>query len=206
MDENISRAAGASHGQEADDSMFGAIVEPLGRPSSSAPRCTGARRPSAADCVRRTISSTPSWTPGGIPTRRRRGRHSGHAPVQDHGDCMTGAQLFDVVAIGNALVDVLADTTDEFLGAHDMVKGSMTLIDTDRAERLYAAMGPAIEISGGSAANTVAGVASLGSRAAYIGRVNDDQLGEVYTHDLRAAGVRFDALGTDGRVGDRSMR
>ena len=98
----------------------------------------------------------------------------------------------DVVAIGNALVDVLVNESDEFVAEHGMVKGSMALIDTDRARNLYAAMGPAIEISGGSAANTVAGVASLGGRAAYISRVRDDQLGEVYTHDLRAAGVQFD--------------
>ncbi len=104
----------------------------------------------------------------------------------------------DVVAIGNALVDVLVNASDEFVASHDMVKGSMALIDTQRAETLYAAMGPAIEVSGGSAANTVAGVASLGSRAAYVGRVCDDQLGAVYMHDLRAAGVQFDATAAIG--------
>ena len=100
--------------------------------------------------------------------------------------------MIDVVAIGNALVDVLSHETDEFVSAQGMVKGTMALIDTDRAELLYAAMSPAVEISGGSAANTVAGLASLGSRAAFIGRVRDDQLGAVYRHDLRAAGVQFD--------------
>ncbi len=97
----------------------------------------------------------------------------------------------DVVGIGNALVDVLTHEDDAFIAAQGLVKGAMTLIDTERAEALYAAMGAAIEMSGGSAANTVAGVASLGGRAAYIGRVRDDQLGEVFAHDLRASGVTF---------------
>ncbi|MGZ4678083.1 MAG: adenosine kinase [Acidimicrobiia bacterium] len=112
----------------------------------------------------------------------------------------------DVVAIGNALVDVIANATDELLTTHGMVKGSMELVDTERAERIYAAMGPGIEVSGGSAANTVAGVASLGSRAAYIGRVNHDVLGEVYAHDLRAAGVEYVAApATDGLPTGRSL-
>lgn len=100
--------------------------------------------------------------------------------------------MTDVVAIGNALVDVLSHETDEFISAQGMVKGTMALIDTERAELLYGAMSPAVEISGGSGANTVAGLASLGSRTAFIGRVRDDQLGAVYRHDLRAAGVQFD--------------
>ncbi len=98
----------------------------------------------------------------------------------------------DVVGIGNALVDVLVKVDDDFLAAQGLVKGSMALVESDRAEALYAAMGPAVEISGGSAANTMAGLASLGSRAAFLGRVSDDQLGAVFTHDLRAAGVAFD--------------
>ncbi len=110
-----------------------------------------------------------------------------------------GNGAVDVVAIGNALVDVLSTEAEEFVADHGMVKGSMDLIDTARAETLYAAMGPGVEVSGGSAANTIAGVASLGSTAAYIGRVRDDQLGAVYTHDLRAAGVHFDTTpATDG--------
>jgi sugar/nucleoside kinase (ribokinase family) len=96
-----------------------------------------------------------------------------------------------VIALGNALVDVLSHESEAFLDEHAMVKGSMALIESDRAERLYAAMGPAIEISGGSAANTVVGIASFGGTAAFVGRVFDDQLGEVYAHDLRAAGVAF---------------
>ncbi len=98
----------------------------------------------------------------------------------------------DVVGIGNALVDVIARVDDDFLTAHGLVKSSMALVESDRAETLYGAMGPAVEVSGGSAANTMAGLASLGSRAAFIGRVGGDQLGEVFAHDIRAAGVAFD--------------
>jgi len=99
---------------------------------------------------------------------------------------------FDVTAIGNAIVDVLAKADDAFLAAHALPKGAMNLIDADTAERLYALMGPGVEASGGSAGNTVAGVAALGGRAAYIGKVADDQLGQVFTHDLRAIGVTYD--------------
>ena len=98
---------------------------------------------------------------------------------------------FDVVGIGNALVDVIAHHDDAFIHAHGLVKGSMTLIETDRAVSLYHALGAAIEMSGGSAANTMTGVASFGSRAAYIGKVADDDLGEVFGHDLHAVGVVF---------------
>ena len=114
--------------------------------------------------------------------------------------------MIDVVAIGNALVDVLSHESDEFVTAQGMVKGTMALIDTERAESLYEAMSPAVEMSGGSAANTVAGLASLGSRAAFIGRVRDDQLGAVYRHDLRAAGVQFDTPpATDGMPSGRCL-
>ena len=98
---------------------------------------------------------------------------------------------YDVVGIGNALVDVIAHAGEDFIVEHALVKGSMTLIDTDRAVHLYAALGSAVEMSGGSAANTAVGVASLGGRAAYIGKVNDDELGDVFGHDLRAVGVQF---------------
>ena len=101
---------------------------------------------------------------------------------------------FDVLAIGNALVDVLAHADEPFLDGHGMVKGSMTLIDTVQAEALYGAMGPGVEVSGGSAANTTVGIASFGGRAAFIGRVRDDQLGQVFAHDIRAAGVHFAAV------------
>jgi sugar/nucleoside kinase (ribokinase family) len=98
---------------------------------------------------------------------------------------------FDVVGIGNALVDVIAHADDTFIKEHDLVKGSMTLVDTDRALQLYRALGGAIEMSGGSAANTMCGVASFGGTAAYIGKVSDDELGRVFGHDCRAVGVQF---------------
>ncbi|MGQ0484714.1 MAG: adenosine kinase [Hyphomicrobiales bacterium] len=100
---------------------------------------------------------------------------------------------YDVLGIGNAIVDVIARVDDAFIARHELVKGSMNLIDESRAVELYGDMGPAIEISGGSAGNTVAGVASFGGRAAFFGKVKDDQLGEVYRHDMRAQGVRFDS-------------
>lgn len=98
----------------------------------------------------------------------------------------------DVVGVGNAIVDVIATVDEEFIAEHSLAKGAMTLIDSDRASALYDSMPPGIEASGGSAANTMAGVASLGGVAAYIGKVRADQLGEVFAHDLRAAGVGFD--------------
>ena len=103
---------------------------------------------------------------------------------------MPGVQ-YDVVGIGNALVDVIAHADDTFIGRHELVKGSMTLVDTDRALYLYEALGGAIEMSGGSAANTMCGVASFGGTAAYIGKVSDDDLGRVFGHDCRAVGVQF---------------
>lgn len=104
----------------------------------------------------------------------------------------------DVVCIGNAIVDVLAHTDDGFLDRHGMVKGAMQLVDTEAALRIYEDMPPAIEISGGSAANTAAGVASFGGRAAFVGKVADDALGLVFGHDIRAAGVRFDTAAATG--------
>jgi sugar/nucleoside kinase (ribokinase family) len=97
----------------------------------------------------------------------------------------------DVVGIGNAIVDVIAHAEDRFLAAQSMAKGAMTLIEAERAEALYARMGPGVEMSGGSAANSMAGLASLGGRAAFIGKVRDDQLGAIFAHDIRAAGVTF---------------
>lgn len=97
-----------------------------------------------------------------------------------------------LVGLGNALVDVLAHVEDTFLGENGVEKGIMTLIDTDRAEELYGRMGPAREISGGSAANTIAGFAALGGSCAYIGKVRDDQLGAIFAHDMRAQGAGFD--------------
>jgi sugar/nucleoside kinase (ribokinase family) len=104
---------------------------------------------------------------------------------------MTRASI-DVVGIGNAIVDVIAHADDGFLAREALVKGAMTLIDAPRAEALYRMMGPAIEASGGSAGNTIAGIASLGGKGAYIGKVRDDLLGQVFRHDITAIGVRYD--------------
>jgi sugar/nucleoside kinase (ribokinase family) len=109
------------------------------------------------------------------------------------------APRYDVIGIGNAIVDVIARAEDDFLVAHGMHKGTMALIDEARADKIYRAMGPAVEISGGSAANTVAGVASFGGRAAFVGKVRDDELGRTFAHDIRAARVAFDsAPASDG--------
>jgi sugar/nucleoside kinase (ribokinase family) len=105
---------------------------------------------------------------------------------------MTSSTRYDVLGLGNAIVDVLARTDDDFLAKQAMRKGSMSLIDEARAAEIYDAMGPAVEISGGSAANTIVGAAGFGARAAFIGRVKDDSLGNVFAHDIRAAGVAFD--------------
>ena len=98
---------------------------------------------------------------------------------------------FDVLCIGNAIVDVIADTNDAFLGEQSLDKGSMRLIDEEEAVRLYGLMGPGREVSGGSAGNTAAGLAALGLRTGFIGQVADDQLGRIYKHDIEAAGVDF---------------
>ncbi len=97
-----------------------------------------------------------------------------------------------MVAVGNALVDVLASAHDDDLEALGLVKGTMVIVDQARSEAIYATMGPTTEASGGSAANTVAGVAALGGRAAYLARVADDQWGQIFTHDIRSIGVAFD--------------
>jgi len=110
---------------------------------------------------------------------------------------MSDSQI-DVVGIGNAIVDVVAKADDGFLAGQELPKGVMTLIDGARAEALYADMGPAREISGGSAANTLAGVATLGGRGAFIGKVRNDQLGGIFRHDIRAAGVAFDTPPSTG--------
>jgi sugar/nucleoside kinase (ribokinase family) len=97
-----------------------------------------------------------------------------------------------VVGLGSAIVDVIAPAEDDFLAREGLVKGTMQLIDGERAEELYAAMGPATEQSGGSVANTIAGLASLGDPVGFVGKVRDDQLGTIFTHDIRSAGVEFD--------------
>jgi len=105
---------------------------------------------------------------------------------------MTTEARYDIVAIGNAIVDVIAQASDEFLEEEQLVKGSMALIDADRAKELYRDMGQAREISGGSGANTLAGASTLGRQCALIAQVADDQLGEVFRHDIRAVGIDFD--------------
>ncbi len=105
---------------------------------------------------------------------------------------MSKPASLDVTGIGNAIVDIIAKSDDAFLINNAITKGGMTLIDAAAATTLYSAMGPGIETSGGSAANTIAGVAGLGGKAAFIGKVQKDQLGEVFAHDLRALGVQYD--------------
>ena len=108
-------------------------------------------------------------------------------------------RMFDTTCIGNAIVDVISKTDDAFLAAEGLTKSAMNLIDMERAEDLYAKMAAGIEMSGGSAGNTAAGVASLGGKSAYIGKVRDDQLGAIFTHDIRASGVTFEtAKSTEG--------
>jgi len=112
----------------------------------------------------------------------------------------------DVLGIGNAIVDVLAHADDEFLNSHGLVKGTMSLIDEATAETVYGHMGPGIECSGGSAANTIAALASLGGRGAFVGKVRDDQLGRVFRHDITALGIRFDTQpAADGASTARCM-
>jgi sugar/nucleoside kinase (ribokinase family) len=110
---------------------------------------------------------------------------------------MTTAK-YDVLGIGNAIFDVLVQTDEGFLASHGMTKGGMALIDEPRASAIYRDMGPATKMSGGSAANTIVGVASLGARAAYVGKVRDDEVGRLYTHDIRAAQVTFDTRAAVG--------
>jgi len=113
------------------------------------------------------------------------------ADVPTFGDRVARPARFQVVGIGNALVDVISHADEEFLDQYRLTKGSMELVETDRAVELYRALGAAVEMSGGSAANTMCGVASLGGSAAYIGKVSADELGDVFGHDLHAVGVAF---------------
>ena len=118
---------------------------------------------------------------------------------------MTASGL-DILALGNAIVDVLSHTDERFLVDHALQKGTMALIDEDRAEALYGAMGPVVVVSGGSAANTAVGAASLGARVGFVGKVKADELGRLFTHDLNAVGVRFTtAPATDGPATARSF-
>lgn len=107
---------------------------------------------------------------------------------------MSNDAQYDVLCIGNAIVDIIARAEDDFIYENNIIKGAMNLIDAERAVLLYDRMGPAVETSGGSAGNTAAGVASFGGKAAYFGKVCDDHLGGIFRHDIRAQGVAFDTL------------
>ena len=98
---------------------------------------------------------------------------------------------YDVVGVGNAIVDVIVQTNDSFLQEHGLTKGGMTIIDANNAEKLYSELGPSIKMSGGSAANTIAGIAVLGGKGVFVGKVSDDQLGNFFRKDIQAIGVRF---------------
>lgn len=118
----------------------------------------------------------------------------------------TQKRKYDVVGIGNAIVDVLSHADEDFLETEGLPKGGMTLLDEEQAAALYARSGPGTECSGGSAANTIAGLASLGARTAFIGRVHDDQLGQVFSHDMRAMGVSYHtAAAKDGPATARCL-
>lgn len=114
------------------------------------------------------------------------------------------ANTTTVLGIGNAIVDIIARCDDEFLSQNELPKGHMSLIDTDRAKELYSKMGPATEMSGGSAANTMVGIASLGGDASFIGKVSDDELGRIFAHDIKASGVEFGTTKSSG--GDPTAR
>lgn len=119
---------------------------------------------------------------------------------------MTNEPELDVLGIGNAIVDVLAHCDDAFVETEGLVKGSMNLIEVDQSDSLYERMGPGIEMSGGAAANSMVGAASFGSRVAYVGKIRDDQLGAVFAHDIRAAGVHFDTpVAPDGPPTAKSL-
>jgi fructokinase len=113
-------------------------------------------------------------------------------PAANHDPAGSCPRALDVVGIGNAIVDVLVQADERFLDDHGLTKGTMALVDEEQAERLYASVGPGLETSGGSAANTLAGIAQLGGRAGFIGRVRDDQLGAIFAHDIRSAGARYE--------------
>ncbi|TPW29857.1 adenosine kinase [Pararhizobium mangrovi] len=107
-------------------------------------------------------------------------------------------KTYDVLCIGNAIVDVIASCDDAFLSDNDIIKGAMNLVDAERAEELYGRMGQAVESSGGSAGNTAAGLASFGARTAYFGKIAKDQLGDIYAHDIQSLGVTFNSARLDG--------
>lgn len=126
---------------------------------------------------------------------------SGQATSTDRGPADATEGLLDVVGIGSALVDVLVRATDDELDATELPKGSMSLVDLERVESIHAGVSGSVEVSGGSAANTMAGVASLGGWAGFVGKVADDRLGQVFTREIRASGVTFEPIGGDDSTG-----
>ena len=104
----------------------------------------------------------------------------------------TSGTRFDVVGIGSAIVDILAHTEDALLSKHDVAKGTMLWVDDKQSDAMYSDIGPAIETSGGSAANTMAGIASFGGKPAFIGKTKSDQIGQIFSRDIRTAGVHFE--------------
>jgi sugar/nucleoside kinase (ribokinase family) len=147
------------------------------------------RRRAAQEDGNSSLVRPPGAIASPLPAAIVRALFAVHSGLQ--GPTLMIATRFDVLGIGNAIVDVLARAEDDFLLRQGMHKGGMALIDEARAAAIYDAMGPAVEISGGSAANTIVGVASLGARGAFVGKVKDDELGRVFAHDIRAAGVDY---------------
>jgi len=149
------------------------------------------------------------------PAAAEQGTHGQVTGGQLANDQVAGDQVpLDVVAVGSPLVDVLATATDDAIAAAGLVRGSMALVDLDQAEQIYAAMGPTIEVSGGSAANTAAGVAALGGFVGFVGKIADDPLGQVFVHDIRSAGVLYQPAvapaagtgdGTNGGAGSEAL-
>src|SRR5262249_51659445 len=129
---------------------------------------------------------------GGTPVAPGRGARSDLAAGRAHARSEEVSR-FDVLTLGNALVDVLVHADDDFVARTGVERGAMTMVAASRSDEIYAEMGPAVEASGGSAANTAAGVAAFGGKAAYIGRIADDTFGKVFAHDLRSAGVHFES-------------
>lgn len=136
------------------------------------------------------------------PSREMEGPPARHTPAGP----AEGTRALDVVGMGNAIVDVLAEVPDRVLAELGLVRGSMELVDLRRAEQIYSALGPAVEVSGGSAANTVAGVAALGGTSGFVGKVADDDLGRVFVHDMRASGVNLRVAVADADAGDAEER
>ncbi len=151
--------------------------------------------------------ASPYETGRPVPTGTVSPRGDSGVPSENGGAFVSAVNSeLDILGIGNAIVDVISNAADDVIAAHGLPKGSMTLIDAERSEALYADTGPGIEISGGSCANTMAGAASFGATGAYVGKVRDDQLGATFAHDIRTAGVLFETAPlTDGPATARCL-